>query len=88
VGLICLKISNKKNKKIMRFSLEYDVELSNKTKGFIYDNFNESMVSPNNDSIQYCLVDIIDGLINNIDTDDYDTLKEYHSEGVDYIEIV
>jgi hypothetical protein len=72
----------------MRFSLEYDVELSNKTKSFIHDNFNESMVSPNGDSTQYCLVDIIDGLINNIDSDDYDTLLEYHSEGLDYIEIV
>jgi hypothetical protein len=72
-----------------RFSLEYDVELSNETKSFIYDNFNESMVSPNDDSTQYCLVDILDELkISDLSNEDYETLKELHLECVDYIEIV
>jgi hypothetical protein len=72
-----------------RFSLEYDVELSNETKSFIYDNFNESMVSPNDDSTQYCLVDILDELkVGDLPNEDYETLKELHLESVDYIEIV
>lgn len=75
-----------------RFSLEYDVEISNETKSFIYNKFNESMVSPVGcavDSIQYCLEDIFKELKeNDINIYDYNTLKELHIKGVDYIEIV
>ena len=73
----------------MRFIVEYDVELSKETKVFIVDSFNESMVCPNGNSVQYCLEDIMNGLkVSDIIKDDYDTLKEFHSGGVDYIEIV
>ncbi|MEW5675523.1 hypothetical protein ABGT15_04355 [Flavobacterium enshiense] len=75
-----------------RFILEYDVSLSEETKIWIIDNCKASMVSPNNDSSQYCLIDILDkmydlGFDKSLYVEDYRELQRLSNEGVSYIEI-
>jgi hypothetical protein len=83
-----------------RFILEYDVALESATKGWLLDNVNVSMVSPNGDSAQFCLEDVLNKLKqdydfikdlahNSLKWDklDYIYLDSLLKEGVNYIEI-
>ena len=72
-----------------RFILEYDVALESATKGWLLDNVKVSMVSPNNDSVQFCLEDVIDTMydLNFGSNDDSKYLKKLLDENVNYIEI-
>lgn len=77
-----------------RFILDYDTEVSRKTKMFMIDNITPSMMSPAGDSAQYCLVDLIDVLTScdqsdmfDVSKEDMNTLNQLNSEGVDYVEI-
>ena len=71
-----------------RFILEYDVELEDVTKNLIYDMCTASMWC--DDSVQYCLVDVLEILTKtpNIDCEDLNYLIKLRNEDdVDYIEI-
>jgi hypothetical protein len=73
-----------------RFILEYDVALESATKGWLLDNVKASMVSPNGDSVQFCLEDVIDTMydLNFGSNDDSKYLKKLlWDEDVNYIEI-
>jgi hypothetical protein len=81
-----------------RFILDYDTSLNKDTKTIIINNCRASMVSPSCDSVQYCLVDVIDfltkeftseHLIGELDdlVEDIEFLNEISSENVNYIEI-
>lgn len=78
-----------------RFILDYDTNLNKGTKTIIIENMRPSMVSPNADSVQYCLTDLIDFILDyqaenkyvSIDSEDIDTLDRLKDEGVNYIEI-
>lgn len=78
-----------------RFILDYDTTLEMETKILIVEKVSASMLCPNGDSAQFCLVDVLDFFSfasshsSGIDfiSDDYDYLKELETEGVDYIEI-
>lgn len=71
-----------------RFILEYDVCLETETKCFILENCDASMVSPNGDSSQFCLIDVLNlETINEIDSEDLEHLNSLLTEGVNYIEI-
>ena len=78
-----------------RFILDYDTNLTKKTKIFITENITPSMISPNGDSAQYCLCDLIDVLSSCDQSDMYEMPKVdtkllndlYHGENVNYIEI-
>jgi len=77
-----------------RFVIDYNTSLDNETKMLICDHITPSMVSPNGDSAQYCLTDVIDGLYDVCDKGkfslpdgDRDWLFTMDKEGVDYIEI-
>ena len=91
----CIFVEIIKNTEIMaRFILDYDTTLNTETKMFIVDNLEPSMVSPNGDSSQYCLTDVIDTIYDadtkNLDyeiVEDYKYLNQLASEGVNYIEI-
>jgi hypothetical protein len=83
-----------------RFILEYDVALESATKGWLLDNVKVSMVSPNSDSAQFCLEDVLNKLKQDYDFTkdlahnslqwdklDYIYLDSLLKEGVNYIEI-
>jgi hypothetical protein len=76
-----------------RFILDYDTDILINTQLLIADNVRASMVSPDGDSSQYCLVDVVNALsgMNIKDTDileDFNHLCNLLNEGVNYIEIV
>jgi hypothetical protein len=83
-----------------RFILDYDTTLNKDTKHIIMSYIRPSMVSPNADSAQYCLIDVINYFVENDFTDfdfedsiedlneDIKDLKNlYYGESVNYIEI-
>ena len=89
---LCKTINKHLKLKIMaRFILDYDTNLTKNTKILITSFITPSMVSPNGDSAQYCLRDLIDILsscgheIPKVDTKLLNDL--YHGESVNYIEI-
>ena len=76
-----------------RFILDYDTDILINTQLLIADNVRASMVSPDGDSSQYSLSDVVKALqgMNIEDTDileDFDYLCNLLNEGVNYIEIV
>jgi hypothetical protein len=78
-----------------RFILDYDTTLDRGTKSIITENMTPSMVAPSGDSVQYCLDDLIDFMLDfmadnpyvSVDSEDMDTLHNLKGEGVNYIEI-
>jgi len=80
-----------------RFILEYDVKLESSTKGWILDNVpshTPSFLKSNDDTVHFCLEDLIDEISVAHDRDfllgskeDRKYLKKLLDEGVDYIEI-
>jgi hypothetical protein len=95
---LCKTNNDKQLETMARFILDYNTSLNKDTKTIIINNCRPSMVSPNGDSVQYCLVDVIDfltkeltheHLIGELDdlVEDIEFLNELNSESVDYIEI-
>ena len=83
-----------------RFILDYDTTLNRDTKDIIMNNVRPSMLSPNGDSAQYCLIDVINFIeendfseyefeygIEDLNEDIKDLKDLYHGENVNYIEI-
>ena len=69
-----------------RFIIEYDVDLESTDKEWILDNCVASMVSPNDDSIQYCVKDVRDMMM--VKGYQIDYIEELYKDGIHYIEIV